>query len=104
MLTDKQKKDIYALLIDRFHSENEIPLASVSLFLNKEIDYKKAGYPKRRSLLNDLPFVERKRQEGSPNVTVILHTDVKQIKKEGKKKPSLGKVKQLLKKTVYQRK
>ena len=98
MLTDKQKKDIYALLIDRFHSENEIPLASVSLFLNKEIDYKKAGYPKRRSLLNDLPFVERKRQEGSPNVTVILHTDVKQIKKEGKKKPSLGKVKQLLKK------
>lgn len=44
MLTDKQKKDIYALLIDRFHSENEIPLASVSLFLNKEIDYKKAGF------------------------------------------------------------
>lgn len=99
MLTDQQKKDIYALLANRFQKDTEIPLASVSLFLHNEIDYKKLGYPKRMALLSDLPFMERKREEGSPNVTVVLHTEEKKTKKESAKAtPTFAQAEQLLKK------
>ena len=85
MLSAKDKNDIYALLTKNFPTGKDIPLASVSLLLSKEIDYKKKGYPKRKARLDDLPYVERKREEGTPNVMLVLHPRIKKEKRTAKK-------------------
>ena len=61
MLTLKQKKDIYGLLLENFEKGVDIPLASLALYLKgKNIDYTEFGYKKMKSLLNDLEFLSLK--------------------------------------------
>ncbi len=76
MLTLKQKKDIYGLLLDNFEKGVDIPLASLALYLkSKNIDYTEFGYKKMKSLLNDLEFLSLKtrKAKGHENVYVVIH-------------------------------
>ena len=76
MLTLKQKKDIYGLLLQNFEKGVDIPLASLALYLKgKNIDYTEFGYKKMKSLLNDLEFLSLKTRKanGHENVYVVIH-------------------------------
>lgn len=76
MLTLKQKKDIYGLLLENFEKGVDIPLASLALYLKgKNIDYTEFGYKKMKSLLNDLEFLSLKTRKanGHENVYVVIH-------------------------------
>ncbi len=76
MLTLKQKKDIYGLLLENFEKGVDIPLASLALYLkSKNIDYTEFGYKKMKSLLNDLEFLSLKtrKAKGHEDVYVVIH-------------------------------
>ncbi len=89
MLTLKQKKDIYGLLLENFEKGVDIPLASLALYLkSKNINYTEFGYKKMKSLLNDLEFLSLKtrKAKGHENVYVVIQDFFDGRKKKNDKK------------------
>jgi hypothetical protein len=110
MLTLQQKKGIYGILLQNFEREVDIPLSSVSLYLqSKNIDYAKFGYKKLKSLLNDLEFLSLKMvgEKDHQNAFVVIHefsndnkTSSLPLKNEKKKNKKESKSKNLDKNKV----
>lgn len=75
MLTLQDEIDIYDLLKQGFSFNEEIPIASIALYLNsKGISYQEYGYKKLKSLIDDLSFLTTKTdKENHSIVYVSLH-------------------------------
>lgn len=78
MMDLNEKSYIYQLLTQRFPTETEIPLSSISLWMTKNGAYSRNyGYIKMKSLLLDLPefltFYEIPNGTINPEQYVVLH-------------------------------
>ena len=99
MLTKQDEIDIYDLLKQGFSFNEEIPIASIALYLNsKGISYQEYGYKKLKSLIDDLSFLTTKTdKENHSIVYVSLHQfSIEEKKKEDFSDEEKNKIKNLL--------